>query len=109
MKFIGASLSLVALSVSVGTAALGPARAHGWYPKDCCHDNDCAPVESTEWQVPTRGGRPRFIVTSKHGRAVVRDGVSIRPSKDNRMHVCMMRYDALGEMEVTCLFMPPET
>lgn len=106
MKIIAPTL--VALSVVAGTAALGPAIGHGWYPKDCCHDMDCAPVESMAWLAPTRKGQPRLVVTSKHGRAVVREGVSIRPSKDHRMHVCMLRYDPLGEMEVTCLFLPPD-
>jgi hypothetical protein len=89
-------------------ALIGPAMGHDWYPHDCCHDMDCAPVESIAWLAPAQGEHRRLAVTSKHGTAIVRQGVSIRPSKDHRMHVCMKRYDALGEMEINCLFLPPE-
>lgn len=87
---------------------IAPAMGHDWYPPDCCHDMDCAPVESIAWLAPVQGEHRRLIVTSKHGTAIVRQGVSIRASKDHRMHVCMQRYDALGEMEINCLFLPPE-
>ncbi|HRD76992.1 MAG TPA: hypothetical protein PK264_13850 [Hyphomicrobiaceae bacterium] len=99
---------IVALSIIAGTGMLVPASAHDWYPHDCCNDMDCAPVESAEWLAPTAGGLPQLVVTSKHGRARVRKGASIRASKDNRMHVCMKRYDPLGEMEVVCLFLPTD-
>ena len=101
-------VALVVLSIAAGAAAVGSANGHDWYPKDCCHDMDCAPVESMGWLAPMRGSGPRLIVTSKHGKAIVRQGVSIRPSNDHRAHVCMQRYDPLGEMEVTCLFLPPD-
>ncbi|MGE0702032.1 MAG: hypothetical protein AB7O57_23245 [Hyphomicrobiaceae bacterium] len=99
---------LVALSILAGSGLIEPASAHDWYPHDCCHDMDCAPVESAEWLASMAGGLPQLVVTSKHGKAIVRRGASIRASKDNRMHVCMKRYDPLGEMEVICLFLPAD-
>jgi hypothetical protein len=105
MKSIGSAV--FAVSIFASPATLGSARAHDWYPRECCHEMDCAPVESILRLVPTGGGAPQLVVTSKHGRAIVRQDFPIRESKDGRMHVCMKRYDALGEMEVNCLFMPP--
>ena len=29
-------------------AAATPAAAHDWYPMECCHAMDCAPVEKVE-------------------------------------------------------------
>jgi hypothetical protein len=99
--------SLILLSVLASPLCLTPARAHDWYPRECCHDTDCAPVESILRLVPTGAGAPQLIVTSKHGRAIVPQDFPMRESEDGRMHVCMKRYDALGEMEVNCLFIPP--
>ena len=47
---------LVALSVLTGTFLFGlaPARAHDWYPMECCHGQDCAPVDAVAWTVSTR-------------------------------------------------------
>jgi hypothetical protein len=101
--------SLILLSVLDSLLCLTPATAHGWYPRECCHDTDCAPVESILPLVPMGGGTLQLIVTSKHGRAIVPQDFPMRESKDSRMHVCMKRYDALGEMEVNCLFIPPGT
>jgi hypothetical protein len=56
--------------------------------------------------IPTGGGTPQWIVTSKHGTAIVPLDFPARQSKDSRMHVCM-RPDPLGVMDVMCLFMPP--
>ena len=104
MKIIG--FAFVALSVVAGTAIPAPAKAHAWYPHECCHDKDCAPVESMAPIVPAGGGAPQVVVASKHGKAILRRSASIRESKDSRMHVCMGRYDT-GDMEVICLFLPP--
>ena len=83
------------------------ARAHDWYPVDCCGGQDCAPVESMIRLVPTGRGNARWLVTSRHGMAVVPDDFSARTSQDGRMHVCMLP-DAFGDMEVKCLFLPPQ-
>lgn len=95
-------------TLTVAATALCPIRTlgHGWYPKECCHDMDCAPVEDVTRWVPTGGGIPELIVSSKHGRVLVPQGFPVRASKDGRMHVCMVP-DAFGAMTVTCLFVPP--
>lgn len=101
-------MALTALAVLVCTTLFwrASARAHGWYPKECCSDMDCAPVESMARFVPIGGGAAQLIVTSKHGKAIVPQNIPVRESKDSRMHVCM-RYDEFGHMDVICLFMPP--
>jgi hypothetical protein len=99
---------LVALFVVAGTVFSWsrPAKAHDWYPIECCHAQDCAPVEKTAWLVPTGGSPRRLVVTSKHGTAVVPETLPLRESKDSRMHVCM-RPSLYGGMGVICLFVPP--
>ena len=99
---------LVSLSVLTSAALFWsvPARAHDWYPMECCHATDCAPVEKTAWLVPTSGAARQLIVTSKHGTAIVPQTLPVRESRDNRMHVCM-RPSLYGGMGVICLFVPP--
>jgi hypothetical protein len=82
-----------------------PAASHDWYPIECCHSMDCAPVENISQFVPAGGGVPQLVVTSKHGTAIVPHNFPRQESKDNRMHVCMRSLN--GTMRVLCLFMPP--
>lgn len=102
------SIVVVAIALLAGTALSSPTpiEAHGWYPKECCDDRDCAPVDSVVRFVPAGGGLPQLVVTSKHGTAIVPQDFPVRQSKDGRMHVCM-RHDPFGAMDVMCLFMPP--
>ncbi len=85
---------------------LAPANAHSWYPKECCDDVDCAPVDAVS-QLASAYGSPQMVVTSMHGRALVPRNFPVRDSKDGRMHVCM-RPDPDGVMDVMCLFVPPQ-
>lgn len=96
--------------------AATPAAAHNWYPMECCHEMDCAPVDRTEI-VPTPTTAPTgavvigstaMIVTTKHGTALVPADFPRRESKDHRMHACMIP-GADGRMQLICLFMPPAT
>jgi hypothetical protein len=83
-----------------------PAAAHSWYPRECCRDYDCAPVETLTQLLSSRRGTPQLVVTSKHGKAIVPRNFPVRDSKDGRAHVCM-QYDPFGDLYVVCLFMPP--
>jgi hypothetical protein len=96
--------------------AATPAAAHDWYPLECCHGMDCAPVEHAEI-VPTPAtadpksagvGPTAMIVTTKHGTVLVPANFPRRESKDNRMHACMMPGPG-GQMQLICIFMPPST
>ena len=72
-------------------------QAHEWYPKDCCHNQDCAPIlkEDTE------------TVTTIHGTAR-KDTLILkpeRPSKDLGDHACLVPMDDYGQSKaVRCLF-----
>jgi hypothetical protein len=102
---------LLAVLLAVAT----PAAAHDWYPMECCHEMDCAPVDHAEL-VPTpttddgKGGQrlspPSMSVTTKHGTVIVPGDFPRRESKDHRMHACMMP-GATGKMQLICIFMPP--
>jgi hypothetical protein len=101
-----ATILLIALTAAAAFGAgVGAVHAHDWYPVECCHSTDCAPVDSVGQIVPTGGGVPQLVVTSKHGTAIVPQDLPRRPSKDNRMHVCMRSLN--GTTYVLCLFVPP--
>jgi hypothetical protein len=92
--------------VFAATASAHRANAHSWYPRECCHEVDCAPVDAAIWLVPSNGGPPQLRVTSKFGIAIIPTDLSVRESKDSHMHICMS-YDAFGNRKVLCFFMPP--
>jgi len=97
-------------------AAATPAAAHDWYPMECCHAMDCAPVERVEMLpgpaiasfLPTPAQAPLggMLVTTKHGSVVVPATFPRRESKDHRMHACM-RPGQEGAMRLICIFLPP--
>ena len=89
-------LTLAALAVAE------PAGGHGWYPKECCHDIDCAPVQRVE-VLPGDVLR----VTSKVGTTEVPPSFPRQPSPDGNMHICMVRYSHLDNMRPVCFFVPP--
>src|SRR4029453_5146388 len=97
-------------------AAATPAAAHDWYPMECCHSMDCAPVEKAEMiprpgmatppTSPAQASLGEMLVTAKHGSVVVPANFPRRESKDPRMHVCM-RPGQNGSMRLICIFLPP--
>jgi hypothetical protein len=95
--------------------AATPAAAHDWYPMECCHEVDCAPVDHTEIIATPATSDPKgaigplaMMVTTKHGTVMVPASFPRRESKDNRMHACMMPGPG-GQMHLICIFMPPST
>src|SRR5262245_50008408 len=88
----------------VGAMLLIPAAvAHDWYPRECCRDQDCAPVERAE---PLPDGALRL--TSRVGTTVVPASFPRQASPDGQMHICMIRYSHLDDMRPVCLFVPPD-
>ena len=77
------------------------AAAHDWYPRECCHDVDCAPVERAE---TLADGSLRL--TSRVGTTVVPVSFPRQPSPDHQMHICMVRYSHFDDMRPVCLFVP---
>jgi hypothetical protein len=97
------------LASAIGCAfSFTPAQAHDWYPKECCHDHDCAPVESIARtsSLAAAAELPSTVVTTRHGTAVLPPNLPRRESKDNRMHACM-NPGPMGRMQVICIFTPP--
>ena len=94
--------------------AASVANAHDWYPLECCHAQDCAPVDKAETSMPPISipphamgftaivpPLPTLTVTTKHGTAPVPANLQRRPSPDGRMHAC------IRDGKVICLFIPP--
>jgi hypothetical protein len=79
-----------------------PAAAHDWYPRACCHDLDCAPVERAE-TLPDGSLR----LTSRVGTTDVPPAFPRQESPDGQMHICMVRYSHLDGMKPVCFFVPP--
>jgi hypothetical protein len=104
-----AAAASVALPALAGASLLGraPAKAHDWYPIECCHSRDCAPVETMAWE-EGYGERPQLAITSKHGTVLIPPNFPVRTSKDGRMHVCTYRTFDDG-LAVACLFYPPSS
>jgi hypothetical protein len=102
-----AAIALLGLAVACAFW-FTPAQAHDWYPKECCHNNDCASVESIARSstLAASSELPRMVVTTKHGTAVIPSNLPRRESKDNRMHACM-NPGPMGKMQLICIFMPP--
>ncbi len=110
-------LSGIVASALFGSFAT-PAGAHDWYPMECCHGMDCAPVDKVEvlqgpamatlGPIAPQTGPSAMIVTTRHGSVLVPADFPRRESKDNRMHACM-RPTGNGSMMLICIFMPPST
>lgn len=85
---------IVALSILLSAPA---ALAHSWYPKDCCHGEDCVPVNSIE-KIP---GKPYQIWhTDKFGPVQVDDTVMkdrSRVSEDGGYHICAVPSEQTGK------------
>lgn len=83
-----------------------------WYPLECCHENDCAPVDYVE-RVEALKGR---WMTTKHGRVFVPDTAEAHHTKNyatgektytrppkhetNPLHVCMRPFNPAWDKDV---------
>lgn len=80
----------------------GPVVAHSWYPRECCDDNDCTPADAISTDV-----RGDLSVHIGNRRVWVPKGFNIRPSRDDRIHVCFF-IDEHNFLMPLCLFMPAQ-
>ena len=103
ISLIRISFMTLLLPVIVAGSMSDAAFAHDWYPMECCHGMDCAPVDRVD--TTEAGG---MTVTSRHGTAVIPENMPRRESRDQRMHVCMQP-SRFGRMRVICVFVPPST
>ena len=100
------------------------AKAHDWYPHECCHQQDCAPATHVE-VVPTQSlvaagmifGPPlklpsQLVITTKWGKVIVPENFGTekgqtwrrRPSPDGQWHACIQTFT--GKPTLICLFDP---
>ncbi len=77
------------------------ARAHSWYPHECCSDGDCSPADAVF--VDAHG---ETIVITGMSRLVVPHGFPIRSSPDNRVHICFSRSNTEEVTPIYCIFAP---
>ena len=96
----GARILLLAALLAIYASV--PALAHSWYPRECCHDNDCMPADGISTDVR---GDLSVHVGSK--RVWVPKLFKIRPSRDDRIHVCFF-VDEHDFLMPLCLFMPAQ-
>jgi hypothetical protein len=94
-----ASMSLAFIAAMLMIPA---AVAHDWYPRECCRDNDCAPVERAE-ALPDGSLR----LTSRVGTTIVPVSFPRQASPDHQMHICMIRFSHFDDMRPVCFFVPP--
>jgi len=100
--------------------------AHDWYPPECCHKYDCAPVTKIE-VVPTQklaaAGMvfapslklpSQTLITTPHGTVVVPENFGRakgeewrrRNSPDGQTHACIQAGGGYTPPKLTCLFDP---
>ena len=98
---------LAALTLA-GSLSCSSADAHSWYPKECCSDGDCAPVESISLFASAVNPSTQLLVKSRHGTAILEGNFPVRESQDGRMHVCMRHSetDPFGDISIACFFAP---
>jgi len=94
---------LLAAALMLVSAA---ATAHSWYPKECCHDNDCRPVPCAELKY--EGDLIIWKDEYHFNREVV------RPSPDQSCHICVREQQGFMPYILTfifpvCVFVPKAT
>jgi hypothetical protein len=95
----------IGLICTVEPAWLGlpqAARAHDWYPLECCSDRDCAPADTV-----LRREDGSFLVTARGMSVVIpADYQRWRNSPDGRIHVCIRKLRS-GSEYLVCAFRSP--
>lgn len=96
-----ASLYLWALLIIVGALCAGHAKAHSFYPWECCAGYDCAPVKA-ERVKEGEGGFTFTILPGEHpmakdwkeARQFFIPYREARPSPDGEYHLCIVAGEA---------------
>ena len=109
---IAGAFLLVFLLVAAAVWLAPQARAHSFYPWECCHDQDCWPMGLKADGSPEREPEPAFTPAGwrLHDGTLVPHNAT-RPSPDGRFHVCRRGGQAEGEVirppnAVPCLWVP---
>lgn len=104
---------VVTFLIVMGLAVAG--YAHSFYPYECCHDRDCAPVLSSRnisSPDPTKLGATEFTIEvelTKDGQkykqimvGVTTPRTRLYDSPDGKTHACVY-----PNHTISCLFVPP--
>jgi hypothetical protein len=103
---------ILAALISSATVLVAPAaRPHvhtspdgtvvDWYPKDCCSDGDCRPVDKV-----VRASQGVWLTTTEGFTVLVGPKDRRLPSHDARWHVCINPMAEPPTESVTCIFEP---
>ena len=93
------AVATVVLACVFGLVSI--AKAHDEYPKECCDNTHCAPVDHVSFVAADPKSVPVMVVTTKLGTKPLVPQTKVMDSKDNRLHACIYR-DMLF-----CILMPP--
>lgn len=85
-------IGLTLFSLLLSAILIDIARAHSWFPLECCSGNDCQPI--TEWK--TEG--EWWLIKTEHNFVKVHSSFPVRESLDNKRYLC-----AIGT-KVYCIF-----
>lgn len=77
-----------------------PAFAHEWYAYECCSGVDCGPLTSAQIKETPAGW---LLVDT--GRVIPYDYAKVKPSQDDRYHLCTAGGDPMGN--ILCFYAPP--
>jgi len=84
-----------------------PAHAHGWYPKECCSNDDCMPADA----IATNEQGQKVVIVGHH-RIPIPRRLDARPSADNQIHICFAILEAENSAPYAlplCLFVPAQS
>lgn len=88
------------LALTVLAPPADVARAHSWYPRECCNEIDCRRVDRIEPQpdgsVIMHAGPLSVLVPKSFPR---------RPSQDGDAHICVF-VNLSGRLQPRCVFLP---
>jgi hypothetical protein len=95
-------------AVLLTTGSQFPARAHSWYPMECCSNHDCVPAHAI--LTDDHGGK---IVVVGQTQIPIPDDFKVRSSPDGRIHVCFRtvageQYGGPNFLPI-CLFVPAQS
>lgn len=96
MRIVLAALVVAVVCFFVFMLSHLTAKAHDWFPAECCSNQDCFPVKDTDLQLQPDGS---YIVVHSGKRAV-----DVRESLDGRYYLCTGNATLDGEPK--CVFEP---
>jgi hypothetical protein len=105
---VGDLILMALIAAGFVLLAAWAARAHEWYPPECCSERDCAPVAARDviegnggWTITVRAGAHPQLPRGGMDRAFFVPYRAARPSPDGRAHICLG-----ATLTVLCAFTP---